>query len=299
MHIPDGYLDMGIAGLFYVLTIAVLGYSVYRVKREGTNWALVGVVASAIFAAQMLNWPIPGGTSAHFVGGALAGILLGPYAGCIAMACVLIVQCLVFADGGITALGANVWNMAVVDVFVGYYIYKALESKNRYLASFLAGWLGITLAAVFAGIEIGLSSSFHYSIATTVPVMGTWHAILGIIEGIITAAIVSYIYSVRPDVLEKSEEVEVGKGVWIALAVMIALSPLFAYLAELVNYSEPLENVAEQLGVAEHPIYEGILPDYTVPGLDPYVGTLISGVIGVLIVLAIGFIIHRTSKTTK
>ncbi len=297
MHIPDGYLDMSIAGLFYLLTAIVLGYSIYKIRKEQVNWVLVGITASAIFAAQMLNWPIPGGTSAHFVGGALAGILLGPYAGCLAMACVLIVQCLVFADGGITALGANIWNMGIVDVFVGYYIYKALENRNKFLAGFLAGWLGITLAAIFAGIEIGLSSSFHYSIAVTVPVMGMWHALLGIVEGVITGSIISYITTTRPEILKATEEVKVGRAVWIALAVMIALSPVFAYLAELVNYSEPLENVASALGVSEHPIYEGILPDYTVPGLDPYTGTLISGIVGVAIVLAIGFIIQRASGT--
>ena len=297
MHIPDGYLDMNIAGLFYLLTAMVLGYSIYKIRKEQVNWVLVGITASAIFAAQMLNWPIPGGTSAHFVGGALAGILLGPYAGCLAMACVLIVQCLVFADGGITALGANVWNMGIVDVFVGYYIYKALENRNRFLAGFLAGWLGITLAAIFAGVETGLSSNFRYSIAVTVPVMGMWHALLGIVEGVITGSIVNYIATTRPDILKAVKDVKVGKIAWIALAVMIALSPVFAYLAELVNYSEPLDNVASALGVSEHPIYEGILPDYTVPGLNPYIGTFVSGIVGVVIVLAIGFIIQRASGT--
>lgn len=292
MHIPDGYLDMNIAGLFYLLTAIVLGYSIYKVRREKVNWALAGITASAIFAAQMLNWPIPGGTSAHFVGGALAGILLGPYAGCIAMACVLIVQCLVFADGGITALGANIWNMGIVDVFVGYYIYKALENRNRFLAGFLAGWIGITLAAIFAGIEIGLSSYFRYSIAVTVPAMGVWHALLGIVEGIITGSIVSYIATTRPDILE-AKETKVGKLAWIALAIMIVLSPIFAYLAEVVNYSEPLENVASELGVPENPIWEGIMPDYTIPGLDPYVGTLISGAVGVVVVLVLASIINR------
>ncbi len=292
MHIPDGYLDMNIAGLFYLLTAIVLGYSIYRVRREKVNWTLAGITASAIFAAQMLNWPIPGGTSAHFVGGALAGILLGPYAGCIAMACVLIVQCLVFADGGITALGANIWNMGIVDVFVGYYIYKALERRNMFLAGFLAGWIGITLGAIFAGLEIGLSSYFHYSVAITVPTMGIWHALLGIVEGVITGSIVNYISTTRPDLLE-AKEVRVGKAVWIALAVLIALSPVFAYLAELVNYSEPLENVAKHLGVSEHPLWEGILPDYTIPGVNPYVGTLISGAIGVIVVLAIATVITR------
>ena len=204
MHIPDGYLDLGVAALFYCLSIGVIGYSLYkaREKLDEKVIPLVGVVAAAIFAAQMLNWPIPGGTSAHFVGGALAGILLGPYLGCLVMAIVLTVQCLCFGDGGITALGANIWNMAIIDVFVGYLIYKALLDKNRTLAAFLAGWIGITLAATFCGIEIGISSAFKYQITQTVPVMAIWHCILGIIEGAITAIVVEYVAKTRPDILE-------------------------------------------------------------------------------------------------
>jgi len=204
MHIPDGYLDLGVAALFYCLSIGVIGYSLYkaREKLDEKVIPLVGVVAAAIFAAQMLNWPIPGGTSAHFVGGALAGILLGPYLGCLVMAIVLTVQCLCFGDGGITALGANIWNMAIIDVFVGYLIYKALLDKNRTLAAFLAGWIGITLAATFCGIEIGISSTFKYQITQTVPVMAIWHCILGIIEGAITAIVVEYVAKTRPDILE-------------------------------------------------------------------------------------------------
>ncbi len=295
MHIPDGYLDLPVAAVFYLLTLSVLGYSAYKLRREKLT-PLFGMVAAAIFAAQMLNWPIPGGTSAHFVGGALAGILLGPYAGCIAMAVVLTIQALVFADGGLTAWGANVWNMGIVDVFVGYYTYRLLERYNRGVAAFVAGWLGITLAALFAGFEIGISTSFGYGLKVTLPVMGFWHAALGIIEGIITAAIVSYISTERPDIMEK--KVPAGKIALAAIAVMIILSPLFAYAAELVNYSEPLENAAAVIGLEEHPIYEGLLPDYTVPGLNPYVGTLIAGAVGTIIVLAIGYALGKYARTT-
>ena len=294
MHIPDGYLDLSIAGLFYILTLAVLGLSVYRLRGQKLT-PLFGILAAAIFAAQMLNWPIPGGTSAHFVGGALAGILLGPYAGSLAMAVVLTIQCLVFADGVITALGANIWNMGIVDVFVGYYTYRILERYSKSAAAFVAGWLGITLAAIFAGIEIGLSASFKYGLSVTVPVMGVWHGILGIIEGMITAGVVSYILSARPDIIE--ERKAPGKVAIGVIAAMILVSPLFAYAAELVGYSEPLENAAEILGLTEHPIYEGLLPDYSVPGLDPYTGTLITGVVGTAIVLALGYLMSRHART--
>ena len=206
MHIPDGFLDLEIAAVFYVLLIVFVGYSAYKVRKEldESKIPLMGIVAAAIFAAQMLNWPIPGGTSAHFVGGALAGILLGPFAGCLAMTSVLVVQGLVFGDGGITALGANAFNMAVVDVFVGYYTYRLIASRfNISIAAMVAGWLGITLAALCAGFELGISHGFLYGLSVTIPVMGIWHALLGIVEGAVTSASVSYVASSRPDILER------------------------------------------------------------------------------------------------
>ena len=199
MHIPDGFLDLWICALMYVISAVVIGYSAVKLKGtlESKQVPLIGVVAAGIFAAQMLNWPIPGGTSAHLVGGAIAGILLGPYAGCLAMASVLTVQCLVFGDGGITALGANIFNMGIVDVFVGYAVFKALRNFNQDVATFLAGWLGIWLAAIACGIEIGV----------TVPTMGIWHGILGIVEGIITMLVIRYIALRQPDIIYAAKEV--------------------------------------------------------------------------------------------
>mgnify|MGYP003879584427 CR=1 FL=1 len=185
----------------YGISIAVIAYSIKKVgKIDSSKIPLIGIVAAGIFAAQMLNWPIPGGTSAHFVGGALAAILLGPYAGMLAMTSVIVIQCLVFGDGGISALGANIFNMAIVDVFVGYAVYNALRKYNKFPA-FLAGWLGIWLAAIACGVEIGISSIFAYKITVTVPTMAIWHGALGIIEGIATMAIVSYIKSYHSEFL--------------------------------------------------------------------------------------------------
>jgi len=197
MHIPDGFLDPAVALALYVISLSLVVYSGRRYFKGGGDIYYLSVMAAAIFAAQMLNWPIPGGTSAHFVGGAFASIFLGPFGGCVAMFMNLLVQSLLMGDGGITALGANAFNMAVVDVFVGYAIYKAvlryLGEGKRFLAAFLAGWLGITLAAVACGIELGLSPSFGYPLAVTVSVMGIWHLALGLVEGIATALIVTYL----------------------------------------------------------------------------------------------------------
>ena len=195
MHIPDGFLDPLTAAATYAIMLAYTAFAFIKLRREESEdkATLAAVLAAGIFAAQMLNWPIPGGTSLHFVGGALAGILLGPWLGYISLFLVLLVQCLVFHDGGITALGANVLNMAIIDVLVGYALYKAFPGKYKPVGAFLGGWLGITLAGVACGIEIGVSSQLPYGLAVTVPVMGVWHAILGVVEGVITAAVVTYL----------------------------------------------------------------------------------------------------------
>ncbi|HDI73823.1 MAG TPA: metal transporter [Candidatus Korarchaeota archaeon] len=197
MHIHDGFLDPLTCIIFYAISIPVVIYAGRRYFREGGDVYYLSIMAAAIFAAQMLNWPIPGGTSAHLVGGALSAMILGPFGGCLAMFMNLIVQCLLMGDGGITALGANVFNMAIVDVFAGYLIYKlslrVLGEKRRFIAAFLGGWIGIALAAVACGFEIGLSPQFGYPVLVTVPVMGVWHLALGVIEGLATAFVISYL----------------------------------------------------------------------------------------------------------
>ncbi|MCD6479835.1 energy-coupling factor ABC transporter permease [Candidatus Bathyarchaeota archaeon] len=207
MHIPDGFLDPLTAGVCYIVAVIFIVYSLYR-TRASINpeiASMASILAAGIFAAQMLNWPLPGGTSLHMVGGALAGILLGPWLGGLVIFIVLLIQCLVFGDGGITALGANVLNMAIVDVLVGYLIYRAIAGKggrpHRWVASFLGGWLGIALAGIVCGLEIGYSPSFPYGVAVTVPVMGLWHLVLGVIEGLITAFIVDYISIRSPSLI--------------------------------------------------------------------------------------------------
>ena len=209
MHIPDGFLDPVTAAVCYVVALAFTAYAIYRSRLLASpeRITLASLLAAAIFAAQMLNWPLPGGTSLHLVGGALAGILLGPWLGELVIFVVLLIQCLVFGDGGITALGANVLNMAIIDVLVGYAFFRALSGlrgagrKHWLLGAFLGGWLGITLAGVACGLEIGYSPACPYGVAITVPVMGLWHLALGVIEGIITALVVDYLARRAPNLI--------------------------------------------------------------------------------------------------
>ncbi|MBS7612171.1 energy-coupling factor ABC transporter permease [Candidatus Bathyarchaeota archaeon] len=209
MHIPDGFLDPAVIIITYAVLV-VYGFLAFRrIKKtlSPENVPLVSVLSASIFAAQMLNWPLPGGTSLHFVGGALAGIMLGPWLGFLTIFIVLTVQCLVFHDGGITALGANSLNMAVIDVLVGYVIYrftiKTFKTKDslRMVAAFLGGWLGIALAGIACGLEIGYSQAFPYGVSITVPIMAGWHAVLGVIEGFITALTVAYLRKRAPHIM--------------------------------------------------------------------------------------------------
>ncbi len=202
MHIPDGFLDPLVCGATYAFIIPYTLYAFSKAKEiPREKRSLIPVLAAAVFAAQMLNWPIPGGTSLHFVGGALSGILLGPWGGYLVMFLVLLVQCLVFHDGGITTLGANLLNMAVIDVLVGYAVYKAAPPRHKTLAAFLGAWLGITLAGIAAGIELGVSAYTPYGLQITLPVMGGWHAALGVVEGAITALAYRYLEHRAPYLL--------------------------------------------------------------------------------------------------
>ncbi|MEM3573263.1 MAG: energy-coupling factor ABC transporter permease [Nitrososphaeria archaeon] len=209
MHIPDGFLDPTISIITYLIFATFLVYTLRKIRNSFSteNVTLASVLAAGIFVAQMLNWPIPGGTSLHFVGGAFAGIVVGPWLGFLTMFVVLLIQCLIFHDGGITALGANTINMAVIAVFTGYIIYyysmKIFGRKDsvRIISAFLGGWLSVTLAGLFCGIEIGFSPTFPYGLAITVPVMTIWHLILGIIEGAITMLAVLYLVRRQPQII--------------------------------------------------------------------------------------------------
>ncbi|PSQ42949.1 metal transporter [Halobacteriales archaeon SW_7_68_16] len=160
----------------------------------------------------MLNWPIPGGTSAHFVGGALAAVLLGPHLGALAVATVVTVQSLVFGDGGVVVLGANVFNMAIVEVYVGYAVYRVVAPHHRFAGAFAAGWLGITAGAVTAALQLGVSSAFAYETVVVLAIMGIGHLLLGLVEGAVTAVVARSLAEARPDLWPTETDPETGVG---------------------------------------------------------------------------------------
>jgi len=208
MHIPDGFLNAATAATTYVVSAGGVGYGVKEANRKlgDKHVPLMGVMGAFIFAAQMLNFTVVGGTSGHLIGGALAAILLGPWAGTLIMACVLIVQCLIFQDGGITALGANIFNMGLVACFVGYYLYRAVtslrgESKTaRLVGGFVGAWSSVFMASIACAVELALSGKFPLGVA--LPAMGGIHALIGIGEGLITTAVLGFVMATRSDLLE-------------------------------------------------------------------------------------------------
>jgi len=188
MHTPDGFLHPWMARAFVLLSGLVLVIAARRARASITESRvqLFAVVAASVFAAQLLNWPIPGGTSAHFVGGAFAAIVLGPHLGALAVALVVTVQALVFGDGGTLALGANVWNVAIVQAYVGYGAYTVVADRDERLAAVVGGWLGITAAAASAGLQLAVSPGFGGEFLAVVAVMTGGHFLLGIGEGVLT-----------------------------------------------------------------------------------------------------------------
>ncbi len=215
MHIPDGYLDAKICIATYAVVIVYALYTWRVLRKKVSQYTLLSasVLAAGIFVAQMIAWPIPGGTSLHLLGAALAGILFGPLLGFYVMSLVLVVQALVFHDGGITTLGANILNMGIVGVVPSYYCFRLLQKllrgreKWRIVAGFVAGWTSLTLAGVATGLELGLSSVFPYSLEISLAVMSLWHAVLGVVEGLITGFTVEYLYRVESPIVKSSRVV--------------------------------------------------------------------------------------------
>lgn len=208
LHIPDGYLSLPVSLAGWVIAIALLAISLKRVQTEYADRTvpLMGVCAAFVFAAQMINFPIPGGTSGHLVGGTLAGVLLGPWAGSLVVSVVFLVQSVLFQDGGLTVLGPNIFIMGLIGTFGGYYLYKAIRfaiGRDAWVGMaagvVVAAWLSVMVAAIVCAIMLALSETVPLNVALIA--MAGWHALIGIGEALITLATVSYIWRTRPDLI--------------------------------------------------------------------------------------------------
>jgi cobalt/nickel transport system permease protein len=207
MHAPDGFLSVPIAAVMWLVTLAVLAVAVRRSNATLDERAvpLLGVMAAFIFAAQMVNFQVVGGTSGHLLGGVLAAVLLGPWAGTLVMACVIAVQALVFQDGGLVVMGANIFNMGVVGTLGGFYLYLGLvrilggEDRARVPAAGIAAWTSVVAGAICMSLELAASGTTALSIA--LPAMVGVHVLIGIGEALITMGALAFIAVTRADLL--------------------------------------------------------------------------------------------------
>lgn len=208
MHIPDGFLSVATVASTCVVSAGGIGNAVRIANKKlgEKHVPLMGVLAAFIFAAQMLNFPVAGGTSGHLIGAALAAILLGPWASVLIMSCVLIAQCLIFQDGGLLALGANIFNMGIVASFSGYYLYRLAalflgdSRRSKLVGGFVGAWGSVFLASIVCAIELAVSGASPMGIV--LPAMAGLHALIGIGEGLITGAVLSLVLETRADLLQ-------------------------------------------------------------------------------------------------
>ena len=206
LHIPDGFLSLPAIAFTWIIALVLIAIALNRVQKEYQDRAvpLMGVCAAFIFAAQMINFPIPGGTSGHLLGGTLAGVLLGPWAGTLVMSVVFMVQAFIFQDGGITVMGANIINMGLIGTFGGYYLYQGIryfigrdKLSGMVIGSAVAAWTSVVVAATVCALELDLSGTVPLKVAF--PAMVGWHILIGIGEAIITVTTTMFIWRTRPD----------------------------------------------------------------------------------------------------
>lgn len=206
MHLPDGFLSPEVWIPLDGVAAGTLGLCIKKSQKhlDEKNIPLMGVMGAFIFAAQMINFPVLAGTSGHLVGSILAATLLGPYTATIVMSAVLIVQCLLFQDGGLTALGANILNMAMIATLLAYPVSIGIQrlfpgEKGRFIGIFISAWLSVVLSAIACAVELAISGTSPLKIV--LPAMALVHVVIGIFEGVITIVVIRFVKAVRPDVL--------------------------------------------------------------------------------------------------
>jgi len=296
LHIPDGFLSLLISIICWLVTLVMLGLAVRR-GREAFDERLAplaGVMAAFIFAGQMINFPVAGGTSGHLIGATLAFVVLGPWVGMLAMTAVIMLQALLFQDGGLVVMGANVLVMGIVPGMVGYGMYQFGKDKGRGMKTAVVGfgaWLSVVIAALVTAFLLGFSGTTSLGLA--IPAMVGIHMLIGLGEALITVAAVRFIARIRPGLLQSDEAVK-GGG-WVIGGLLVALGiTLFSPFASALP--DGLEWVADKQGFLEagqSAPFE-LLPGYTLPFLgETGVSTILAGVVGVLVVGGITAVLAR------
>jgi cobalt/nickel transport system permease protein len=304
MHVPDGLLSLPVAILCWVITATLVFVAVRRTKGEvgERQIPLMGVMAAFIFAAQMINFPVAGGTSGHLLGGALAAITLGPWAGMLVMTSVIMVQALLFQDGGLIVMGANILNMGLLTVIIGYGLYRATAGRSLRLRLGVAGvaaWLSVMAGALATALQLWLSGTARLDIV--VPAMLAVHALIGIGEALITVAALAFILRTRPDLVQaQAAPARSGMG-WIAVGLLLSLAVV---LISPLASADPdgFERVAMDIGFLDRSVEApyNILPDYTLPFLgETALSTILSGALGALGVAGLVVLVTKGIRRSK
>jgi len=310
LHIPDGFLAPEVSIALWVATAVVIGVALRRISTDlntaPARTVLMGIAGAFIFAAQMFNFPVAAGTSGHLLGGVLAGVLLGPWAGSIVMATVIGIQALLFQDGGLLVLGANIFNMGVIGTLGGSLVARATSEvlgggrRGQFVGVGFAAWLSVMAAAGFTTLQLGLSGTTDISIG--LPAMLGTHALIGLGEALISVGAISFIAVSAPEIFAKSAPTaptsprrRVVAGL-IITAATVSLASLFASTSP-----DGLEKIATDLGfinTSQAAPFE-LFADYSVPGFDGVAGTALAGVIGVLVVLLVIVLLNRLASARK
>lgn len=302
LHIPDGFLSTLVALVCWLIILAVLAAAVRnaRAAYDERLVPLAGIMGAFIFAGQMINFPVAGGTSGHFIGAAFAFIVLGPWLGLLTMTAVIALQALLFQDGGLVVMGANILVMGVVPGFVAYQIYQLVKDRGRRVQLAAVGvgaWISIMAAALVTTLLLAFSGTT--SLAIALPAMLGVHALIGIGEALITVAALAFIRRTRPSLLQAGREP--AQGSWVILGLIAAL--VVVLLAPFASgHPDGLEWVAETtgfIGTAQEAPYR-LLPDYTIPFLgQTNLSTILAGLIGALIVAVVIYGAARALRRTE
>lgn len=314
MHIRDGILSPEVCVVASAISLVAVGYSLKRLRTDLEDRAvpLTGMMAAVVFAGQMVNFPLIGlPVSGHLLGGVLASAILGPWAGCLAISLVLIVQAILFNDGGLLSLGANVLNMAVVGSWGGYAVYALLKKWfgnspiSSIPAAVIAAWVSVLAAATLFCLEFSLSAGTNqFGLRGILTLMIMYHAIIGVGEALITGSILSFIVARRPELI--SAPVSSGPvtrvGRFVAAGLVFALA-IAAFLAPFKSdFPDGLDSVSQSQGFdvreADRPAL--MLDDYDIPwfkeGQWSSLGTSLAGILGTVVVFAIALILGRTAR---
>ncbi len=324
MHIADGLLSSEVCIATGVISAGVVGYGIRKLNQSIATKTvpLTGMVAAIIFAGQMINFPLIGApVSGHLLGGVLAAVILGPWAGCLALTAVLLVQCFLFSDGGFLSLGANILHMGVVGSIGGYAIYSTIRHflgntpKSIVIGSVIASWLTVMASAALFCIEFSFSfQNTEYDFSRLFTLMITFHSLIGIGESIITGLLVSYILKQRPDLFELDQTTVSSSQIFTRLSIsglVFALS-IAAFLSPLASGNpDGLEAAAEITGInhLEQTKEAFVFAEYSIPLPDFLSGKLenwewisisLAGILGTVSVFCISiFLGSLTGKQNE